>query len=184
MTKRENLFITLAIALAATPFYASADTQATTTRPMTEAQVFTACSQSAIEVRDNSIGSARMTYNLAMSAALSARKEGEKNAVAIEDEDKKRDAIKAAVDQYKQAVTSAQENLTKARKEAWNAFEANTNKCREVSKGKSGDKKSAVQTAEKTDEEEVKNETRSLKSSIIDSLKGFFRIGTGTTTSQ
>lgn len=189
--KKENLLATLAIAFALVPLYASAESNATTTvsGTQTEAQVFTACSQAAIEVRDNSIGSARTAYNLAMSAALSTRKDAEKSAVAIDDPNEKKDAIRAAVDEYKKEVTGAQDNLTKARKEAWSDFEANTTKCREASKEKSSsDKKGGdvrvIQATEKAEVNEVKSEAKSIKESIIESLKNFFKIGTGATTNQ
>ncbi len=100
----------------------------------TDVQIFTACSQAAIEVRDSAIGSARTAYNNSMNIALDARKEAEKSAVAILDQGAKKDAIKVAVDEYKKAVTQAQEALTKARKEAWDAFETNTIGCRDINK--------------------------------------------------
>lgn len=179
--RKEHIITTIAISLALLPFYASAETQATTTpqAPATEAQVFTACSQAAIEVRDNSIGAARTTYNVAMAAALSARKEAEKSAVAIADDDEKRGAIKAAVDQYKQSVTTAQDTLTKARKDAWNAFETNTNKCRDTTKEmrKGSAAKSDVRASQATTTDEVKSEAKSLKDSLLDSLKSFFKLG-------
>lgn len=185
--KKENLLTTIALSLALIPFYASA--QATTTP--TEAQVFTACSQAAIEVRDGSIGAARATYNVAMANALSARKEAEKSAVALADADSKKDAIRIAVDEYKKSVTAAQEDLTKSRKEAWSAFETNTSKCRDASKdmrkGFVADKKASstekiaepktMQATEKTEAETAKSEPKSLRESLIDTLKNFFKIG-------
>lgn len=194
--KKENLLTTIAIGIALLPFYASAESLASTTpsvpvQQATEAQVFTACSQAAIEVRDNSIGSARTTYNLAMSEALNSRKDAEKNAVALDDEDERKDAIRAAVEDYKKAVTSAQDGLTKARKEAWSSFETNANKCRDVSKDTrkgAADKRSelrALQATEKTDGEEVKVETKSFRESLLEqleSLKNFFKKGTAVAT--
>ena len=100
----------------------------------TDVQIFTACSQMAIEIRDGSIGSARTAYNNAMNLALDARKEAEKSAVAILDAGEKKDAIKIAVNEYKKAVTQAQEGLTKARKESWDTFETNTIGCRDMGK--------------------------------------------------
>ncbi len=185
--KRENLLTTIALALAFIPFYAGAEAATSTPpAPATEAQVFTACSQAAIEVRDNSIGAARTTYNIAMANALSARKEAEKSAVAFENVDEKKDAIRVAVDEYKKAVTAAQDGLTKARKEAWATFEAETNNCRDTSKElrkeaiteKKGDAK-AMQALEKSEIEEVKAEVKSFRESILDqleSIKNFFKL--------
>lgn len=190
--KKKNIITSVAFGLALLPFYAGAQSVATTSlsvsaQPATEAQVFTACSQASIEIRDNAIGAARTTYNTAMSAALSARKDAEKEAVAITDASDKKDAIQAAVEEYKKAVTSAQEDLTKARKEVWNSFEANTNNCRETSKetrkNSTIEKKAeqqTMQTEQKTKVEEVKTETKSFRESFMDqleSLKNFFTKG-------
>lgn len=186
--KREKLLTALALGIALVPIYAGAESAATSsasggTSMTTEAQVFTACSQAAIEVRDNSIGVARTTYNTAMAAALSARKEAEKDAVALADPDEKKDAIRTVVEEYKKAVTGAQDILTKSRKEAWNTFEMNTNKCREASKEtKKGFMmdKSASSTEKATpagDTEETKTENKSLRESILESLKNFFKKG-------
>jgi len=139
-----KLFISsiLGIALMA-PLYASAqisvvaDTKTTVSASVavpTAAQIFTSCSQTTIEVRDANINKARIAYNTSMTAALTARTDGEKAAVAIEDEDDKKAAIQATADAYKKAVTEAQETLTYARKEAWEAFEANTKECQSYKK--------------------------------------------------
>jgi hypothetical protein len=122
------------IANAQVPVVASFGIQSgnsTSTAVTAEVQIFTACSQAAIEARDSAIGSARTAYNNAMNIALDSRKEAEKSAVAIRDGGDKKDAIKSAVDEYKKAVTQAQDALTKARKEAWDTFEANTIACRD-----------------------------------------------------
>ncbi len=125
------------------PLYASAQLSVTTDTKTavsasvatpTAAQIFTSCSQMTIEVRDVSINKARIAYNTSMTAALTARTEGEKAAVAIEDEDEKKAAIQATADAYKKAVTEAQETLTAARKEAWEAFEANAKECQNYKK--------------------------------------------------
>jgi hypothetical protein len=198
--KKENLLTAVALSLALLPFYAGAQSAATTSATVaaptaTEAQVFTACSQASIEVRDNSIGSARTTYNAAMASALSARKEAEKEAVALTDASEKKEAIRSAVEEYKKAVTAAQENLTKARKEAWATFEGNTNSCRDISK--EARKASAIDkratTSEKAAESrtmqaesaEVKTEAKSFRESFLEqleSLRNFFKKGTATTT--
>ncbi len=140
---KKNTFITtLALSAVLIPFLASAQISATTSLQIgvgqqpTEAQILTACSQSSIEIRDSAIGSARTAYNNAMSIALEARKNAEKEAVAIEDSGDKKDAVEVAVEGYKKSVTQAQDGLTKARKEAWLAFEVNTKGCREISKDK------------------------------------------------
>ncbi len=93
---------------------------------------FTLCSQEAIESRDTKIASSRMVYNTAMAAALNDRKNKEKAAVAIASEDDKKSAIKKSVDTYKTSAKHAQNVLVQARKGAWQSFENDIKKCREV----------------------------------------------------
>jgi hypothetical protein len=166
-----KLFISsfLGIALMV-PLYASAqvsvvtDTKTAVSASVaipTAAQIFTSCSQTTIEVRDAAITKARIAYNAAMTAALTARTDGEKAAVAIEDEDEKKAAIQVTADAYKKAVTEAQETLTAARKESWEAFEANAKECQNY-------KKEAVQPANAKKaavKSEVKKEAVSLMAS-------------------
>lgn len=187
--KKKNIITSFALALAFLPLYAGAETASTTSvsAPATEAQVFTACSQASIEIRDNAIGVARTAYNSAMSVALTARKEAEKGAVALADASEKKEAIRVAVEEYKKAITSAQEGLTTARKEAWGAFEANTNNCRDISKEarrEAADEKKvelrSMQTEQQEDVEELKPETKSFRESFFDqleSIKNFFKKG-------
>lgn len=201
----------LAVPLMFLPFMASAQVpvvasfgiqtgSSTSAAATSDVQIFTACSQAAIEARDSAIGSARTAYNNAMNIALDSRKEAEKAAVAIQDGGDKKDAIKNAVDEYKKAVTQAQDALTKARKEAWDTFEANTIACRDSneSKGmeasnqgatqknaaatlKADNKASAriLQAESKLDtSSETKVETKSLGDIIkaqIDSIRNFFK---------
>lgn len=174
---KRNLLLTIALSALAVPVLANAQVSATSS-PTTEAQVFTACSQTAIEVRDESIGSARTAYNNAMAVALDARKEAEKKAVAIDDEDDKKDAIKDAVDAYKKAVNQAQDTLIKARKEAWNTFETNTKICREMNKDKRDTPLSATATKTSIVKQEVKTE-KTFKESFLESLKNLFKMGDG-----
>lgn len=164
--KKNTFLTTFALGLALIPMFASAETNATATLQIsinapTEAQVFTACSQTSIEVRDEAIGSARTAYNNSMSVALDARKEAEKKAVAIEDADQKKEAIRVAVENYKKAVTEAQDTLTEARKEAWDSFETNTQGCRDGSK----DKRQAV-VAEKKIAAPQKSEVKMLQTNL------------------
>ena len=187
--KKKNIITSLIIGFAFLPLYVSAESAVTLPVPAqeataTEAQVFTACSQASIEVRDNAIGAARTAYNIAMSAALSARKDAEKKAVALEDSSKKKEAIRATVEAYKKAVTSAQDALTTARKAAWTTFEENTDNCREVSKetrnGIISEKKAAA-VEKKAELEEAPQEVKTLRESFfeqLDSLKNFFKKGT------
>ena len=93
---------------------------------------FTLCSQEAIEDRDTKIATSRSLYNTAMANALNERKNKEKAAVAITNENKKKTAIKASVDLYKNLVKTAQNNLTSERKIAWQEFEQDLEKCREI----------------------------------------------------
>jgi hypothetical protein len=95
-------------------------------------RTFTICSQEAIEVRDTAIATSRLTYNISMSNALTERKNREKAAVALEDEGAKKEAIKASVETYKHQAKTAQTTLTQARKTAWQTFENDIKKCREL----------------------------------------------------
>ena len=130
------------IILGAILFPAFTSAESTTTSPVivttstipTSAQIFTACQQASIENRDTSISSARNTYNTAMATALTARKDAEKSAVALTDEVAKKTAINNASMSYKLAVKTAQDILTKARKETLVNFEKDTTGCRQYKK--------------------------------------------------
>jgi DNA repair ATPase RecN len=98
----------------------------------TPVKTFTTCSQEAIEARDTKIATSRIAYNTAMSNALTERKNREKAAVAIADEDDKKDAIKASVDTYKHQAKAAQATLTQARKLAWQTFDNDIKACRDL----------------------------------------------------
>lgn len=171
LSTKNKLLLTLAFGTLSLPVFASAQTATST--PATEAQVFTACSQAAIEARDESIGSARAGYNNAMAVALDARKEAEKKAVALADDKEKKDAIKEAVDDYKNAVTQAQETLLKARKEAWSSFETNTKACRD-NNGKKAPAEDKTVTANAQAKVE-KAEQKPAKSSLLESILNLFR---------
>lgn len=169
----KKTFITLA--LLSLPFFAFAEANPENNGQATEAQIFTTCSQEAIETRDSSIGSARTAYNNAMSIALSDRKDAEKKAVALTDVNHKKTAIKEAVEEYKKAVNQAQEALIKARKEAWAHFETNTIDCRETSKENKEDTselKAEAKTA-LTKGEEKKSE--SFKETLMTTIKNLFK---------
>jgi hypothetical protein len=201
--KKNTLITAFTTSLIFFPLLASAQTISANTNVQvnvtkaSEAQIFTACSQTSIEIRDEAIGSARTAYNNSMAVALDARKEAEKKAVAIEDTSEKKDAIRVAVEDYKKAVTAAQENLTTARKEAWATFETNTKDCRDSSKDKkqanTAEKRVAAPTmsAKKTEaatlQADMKMETKASASEIktfrevikeqIETIKAFFKIG-------
>jgi DNA repair ATPase RecN len=95
-------------------------------------QDFTLCQQQAIETRDTQISESRSLYNTAMNNALTDRKNKEKTAIALTDKDAKKNAIKVSVDTYKNLVKKAQDDLTDARKIAWQTFEDNIETCRET----------------------------------------------------
>lgn len=185
--KKNNIITSLVLALAFLPLYAGAQSVPTSSVPVsaqgaaaTEAQIFTACSQASIEARDNAIGAARNAYNVAMATALGARKDAEKGAVALEDAGDKKDAIRVAVEAYKKAVTVAQENLTTARKEAWSEFEANTNRCRDISKEVRSGVAAEKKAEQKAEIEDSKKETKTLREYFLDqldSLRNFFKKG-------
>lgn len=107
-------------------------TAATSTATSTPEQLFTQCQQQAIEDRDTQIASSRTLYNTAMANALTDRKNKEKLAIAIIDKDAKKVAIKNSVDTYKNLVKKAQNDLTEARKDAWETFEDTIQACRET----------------------------------------------------
>lgn len=183
--KKLTLLLSLILGTTLVPMYALAETRATsssdvvitTSSSASEAQIFTACSQSSIEVRDSSIGSARTAYNNAMTVALDARKEAEKRAVALVDAGDKKDAIKVAVDEYKKAVTQAQDNLTRARKEAWSTFESNMKACRDMREGKEASANEATPqtTTLKADSKTTQSQPESK--SFLDTLWKFFKKG-------
>jgi DNA repair ATPase RecN len=128
------------------PFYAQAESSSTTpeldikkTASSTEEvtatspdQDFTLCQQQAIEARDTQISSSRSLYNTAMTNALTDRKNKEKAAIAISDKDAKKTAIKTSVETYKTLTKNAQNDLTEARKVAWQSFEDAIQSCRDV----------------------------------------------------
>ncbi len=178
------------------PFFAHAETIASTTDEMstttlaimTKAQLFTSCSQDAIELRDTKLSQARTTYNNAMNALLLDRKNAEKAAVAIEDEKEKKTAVKDSVEKYKSDVKAIQSTLTQARKTIWQNFENDTKKCRtylekdddQVTKDekaltKETAKKEAIETKEqKREEKKDDHDQKTVKESIIDSIKSLF----------
>ena len=92
-------------------------------------QIFTVCTQIAIEKRDTSIQNVKNTYNAAMTTALSARKEAEKAAVALTDVEAKKTATKAAVEAYKSTAKSTQTTLAQSRKDIWASFETDKKAC-------------------------------------------------------
>ena len=112
------------------PTFASAQLQATSTG-YTQA-TFTSCQQAAVEKRDTAIGIARTEYNEAMKIALDVRKESVKTALSILDLEEQNDAKKKAADEYRTLTKNAQDALTKYRRNAWDAFEADTKACRET----------------------------------------------------
>lgn len=132
---------------------------------------FTTCSQEAIEVRDTSIATSRTIYNSAMTDALKDRKNKEKAAMAITNENKKKDAIKVSVNTYKNLVKNAQNNLTEAREEAWKTFEEDIEACRELEKEEVASNEGALdaytEPAEgepKTIKETIKEQFEALRS--------------------
>lgn len=173
--KKNILLTTFTLGFALFPMFASAQVSVSATTSVqaslnttqaTEAQILTACSQASIEIRDSAISSARTSYNNSMAIALDARKEAEKKAVALTDAGAKKDAIKVAVEEYKRGVTQAQEGLTKARKEAWAAFEVNTKACRETNKDKREAVKDAVDAAKAELKQESKTELRTMQAEV------------------
>ena len=151
----------------------ASSTEASSTR-----QTFTECSQQAIEDRDTTIASSRAIYNTSMSKSLTERKNREKAAVAVKNEDDKKTAIKASVETYKNQAKSAQNTLTHARKLAWSTFENDIEKCREL-KSEEVNKESEISfsSATATLKKVEIQETRSLGDTIkaqFENLKSLF----------
>jgi DNA repair ATPase RecN len=150
-------------------------------------QDFTLCQQQAIEARDTQISLSRSLYNTAMTNALSDRKNKEKAAVAISTKDDKKEAIKISVDTYKSLTKKAQNDLTEARKTAWQTFENEIQACRDaknvseeesptslvVDENKEVTSKNISDTPTKNETKEVTSEGSSFKS-IIKAFKSLF----------
>lgn len=166
--KKSLLNIPLALLLVL-PLYTHADVASTTRATSTEEhassteemrknspdQDFTLCQQQAIEARDTEIAASRSLYNTAMAGALTDRKNKEKAAVAITDKDAKKAAIKTSVDTYKNLVKKAQNDLTDARKVAWQTFEDNIEKCHDIQDSATQDTISSEQPSVETTKEQV-----------------------------
>ena len=139
-------------------------------------QLFTECSQQAIEDRDTKIAQTRVLYNTAMAKALIERKNREKAAVAVKDEDDKKTAIKASVDTYKNQAKAAQNTLSQARKLAWQTFENDVEKCHELeSEGMNKEQgtSSATTTFKKVEIQETKSIGNTIKAQF-ESFKSLF----------
>ena len=162
-------------------------TATSSTIALTKSQIFTTCSQDAIELRDTKLAQARGSYNNAMNALLVERKEAEKEAVAIESEKEKKEAIKESVDNYKAQVKVIQNTLTQSRKTIWQNFENDTKTCRDNLEKKDDDEnKSAKRSLKEAPEArtmsamsaEVKKESvpeqKSVKESLLNSIKSLF----------
>ncbi len=183
------LFPLIANAEEATTIVATS-TASSSTIVVTKAQLFTSCSQDAIESRDTKLAQARGSYNTAMSNLLLERKNVEKAAVAIEDEKEKKTAIKESVEKYKTEVKTIQSTLTQSRKTIWQNFENDTRVCREFlekTDEEKADEKAEKRAAKEIGKKEVseakeirkeekkeENETKSVKDSIFDSIKSLF----------
>lgn len=194
---KKHFFISVAVATSFIPMFVSAQvatssaTITSSSTTPTSSQVFTACSQMSIDRRDTAIAAARLTYNGKMVEALTARKEAEKSAVALLDidVDGNKDATKNAIESYRKAVQSAQENLVAARTVAWNNFEKDTQGCRETSKeiktmgtSNASEKKleakdSSVEWKKmKTVQQMKEGETKTLRENLLIQLDSFFSL--------
>ena len=188
-----NIPLTLLLVL---PLYTHAEVASTTKTANTEErassteqtpknspdQDFTLCQQQAIEARDTEIATSRSLYNTAMASALTDRKNKEKAAVAITDKDTKKTAIKTSVDTYKNLVKKAQNDLTDARKVAWQTFEDNIEKCHEIQDSATQDTVSSEQTPTSATKEQIvpigtsfKKENKESSSDEGSSFKNVFK---------
>lgn len=175
--------IPLKLATAATTTVLEEVVMGTTTASTTPVRTFTICSQEAIEARDTRIAASRSTYNTAMANALTERKNREKAAVAIRDEDDRKDAIKASVDTYKHQAKAAQTTLTQARKLAWQTFDNDIKACRDLeqitnesasSMKAEEDQTPTTRTMKKGEDVEVKDQKISEVKSFKNTLKDKF----------
>ena len=139
----------------------------------TSTKSITTCTQEAIEKRDTAITASRQIYNQAMTQALTERKNSEKKAVAIKNEDDKKTAIKASVTSYKSATKTAQNTLTQARKEAWDTFQDDTDACHTLDDSNNQEEATAP-TLLKTDE--PKSETVRAKVKESEPEKSFIEV--------
>ncbi len=161
----------------------------TTTASTTPVWTLTTCSQEAIESRDTRIASSRVAYNTTMANALTERKNREKAAVAISDEDDKKDAIKASVENYKSQAKTAQTILVQARKLAWQTFENDIKKCRDIQSDETvstqdsniptpaSEQTPVMRKMEKSAEKTEEKETKTIKETIkaqFESFKSLF----------
>lgn len=176
---------TFLIPLLLLPLFAYADetqiasSTATSSIGIAKEELFTSCSQDAIELRDTKLAVARGTYNNTMNTLLVERKNAEKTAIAIKNEKERKAVIKESVESYRSQVKEAQNIFTDTRKTVWQNFETDTKKCRELL-----DEETTVR--EETDEaaaEKINSETREVKKessektiaeSIISSIKSLF----------
>lgn len=117
------------------PLYASAQDASPRAKTATSSGIsFTMCQQDAVEIRDSAIGVARTAYSEAMNKALDYRKGAVKLALELESEEDQNDAKKKVADEYRILVKKAQDDVTRARTEAWDMFEDNMERCREAKK--------------------------------------------------
>jgi protein-tyrosine-phosphatase len=174
----KHLFISLPLLFIPISVFAenATGTHATSTPP---SSVFVICSQKAIDVREDTVASARTAYNKEMDRLMLLRKDAEKNILLIENENEKKVAIKDAVDSYRSSVKKAQDILKDARKNAWEAFDIAVEKCRTEKKvakvqGKTLQEK-RVDAPSKESKEENEKEQRGFFDTMrakMNSLKG------------
>lgn len=179
----------LKLATAATTTILEEVATGTTTASTTPVKTFTTCSQEAIETRDTRIASTRATYNTAMANSLLERKNKEKAAVAIVDEDDKKNAIKTSVENYKSQAKAAQTILVQARKLAWQTFENDIKKCHDIQNDETvsaqdlaiptptSEQAPMMRKMEKSVEKTEEKETKTIKETIkaqFESFKSLF----------
>ncbi|MCF7844132.1 hypothetical protein K9M47_04555 [Candidatus Gracilibacteria bacterium] len=121
----------LAVLSSSTTQSVSSSTHATSTSTSSPQQILITCKQSAIEKRDTEISKAKNIYNDTMDASLTLRKDGEKDAVAVLDEDLKKKKMDTVVETYRDSVKNAQEILLDSRKNTWDSFVTELNLCKD-----------------------------------------------------
>jgi hypothetical protein len=124
-------FITSAILLALTPFYASIADAQVTLRSKTSVNL--TCMQTAVDVREDAVADAFGDFNDDVETALAARKTALHDAWGLSDKTARNTAVKSAWTTWKAAKKSAHTDLKSARKAAWTTFKTTAkSSCKET----------------------------------------------------
>ncbi len=130
--KKTTLAFSIA-ALAFLPMLASADNHSlrasTTSATSTPSATKIACVQNALEKRDSAVIAGHNTFNTSIVSALTARKDGLKNAYALADRTAAKTAKKTVWNTFKSQVKVAHDTMRGVRKTSWSAFNTEMRAC-------------------------------------------------------